>query len=97
MPGEDDQRGRLDESGGEEGGPVVVSVVGVKDAGTDDTQQPGKAQNLHRPEAGKFMQAEFGGFWGEGGIGWAGDLDWPASLGQSLGQCQALAIGAASS
>jgi len=43
------------------------------------------------------MKFEFGGFWGEGGIGWAGDLDWPASLGQSLGQCQALAIGTASS
>ena len=43
MPGEDDQRGRLDESGGEEGGPVVVSVVGVKDAGTGDTEESGEA------------------------------------------------------
>ncbi|NBQ56214.1 MAG: hypothetical protein EBU36_06170 [Verrucomicrobia bacterium] len=52
---------------------------------------------MHRPEAGKFMQAEFGGLWGEGAIGWAGDLYRPASLGQTLGECQALAIGAASS
>ena len=52
---------------------------------------------MHRPEAGKFMQAEFGGLWGESGIGWAGDLDCPSSLGQSLGKGQALAIGAASS
>jgi len=43
MPGEDDQRGRLDESRGEEGGPVVVSVVGVKDAGTGDTEESGEA------------------------------------------------------
>ena len=43
MPGEDDQRGRLDESGGEEGGPVVVSVVGVKDARTGDTEESGEA------------------------------------------------------
>ena len=46
MPGENDQRSGLDEAGGEEGGPVVVAVVGMKDAGADDTEESGEAQNL---------------------------------------------------
>ena len=97
MPGEDDQRGRLDESRGEEGGPVVVSVVGVKDAGTSHPEKPGEAQNLMRTKTGQCMKFEFRGFRREGRMGGACDLDCPASLGQSLGQCQALAIGTASS
>ena len=71
--------------------------MGVEDTGTNDPKESGKAQNLQRAEAGKFMQAEFGGFWGEGAIGWTGDLYRPSFLGQSLGKGQALAIGAASS
>jgi len=41
MPGEDDQGGGLNEAGGEEGGPIVVPVVGVKDAGTGNSKKPG--------------------------------------------------------
>ena len=41
------------------------------------------------------MQAEFGGFSGEGGIGWTGDLHLPSSLGQALAKGQALVVGPA--
>jgi hypothetical protein len=43
MPGKDHKGLGLDEAGSEEGGPVVVSMVGVKDAWTGYSQEPGKA------------------------------------------------------
>jgi len=95
MPGENDQGSGLDEAGGEEGGPVVVAVVGMKDAGADDTQKPCEAQNLEWANVGQFMKLEFGGFWREWGISGAGDLHTPAPLGQSLGEGQALIVGSA--
>jgi len=67
-------------------------MVGVEDAWADDTQQPSKAQNLHRPEAGKFMQAEFGGFWRKRGIGGTGEFHGPTPVGQALGEGEALVV-----
>lgn len=62
MPSEDDPRRGLNKAGGEEGSPIVIPVVGMKNAGTGNSKESGKAQNLVRTKTREFMEGEFGGF-----------------------------------
>ena len=95
MAGENDEGAGLDEAGGEESSPIVVTVVSMEDAGAHDPEESGQAKDLVGAEAGEGMKFEFCGFWRKGGVHRTGDFHRPASLGQSLGQRQALIVGAA--
>jgi len=96
VAGEDDQGSGIDEAGGEKGGPVVVSVVGMEDTGTGAAENASKGENLRGAEAGKRVVRKFLGGRREGGLGGACHFDGPPEIGKALGEGEGLGIGAAS-
>ena len=86
VAGEDDEWAGINEAGGEKGGPVVVSVVGMEDAGAGTAENASKGENLQRAEAGQGVVGHFLGGGGEGGLGGAGDFHGPSQLGEALGE-----------
>jgi len=50
VPGKDDFGAGLDQTCGQQGGPVVVSVVGVDDPGAGASEKAGQSYHLERPK-----------------------------------------------
>jgi hypothetical protein len=96
VAGEDDEWAGINEAGGKKGGPVVVSVVGMEDAGASTAENASKGENLQRAEAGQGVVGHFLGGGGEGGLGGACHFDGPPEIGEALGEGEGLGIGAAS-
>jgi len=86
VAGEDDEWAGINQAGGEKGGPVVVSVVGMKDAGAGTAENASKGENLQRAEAGQGMVGHFLGGGSEGGLGRAGDFHGPSQFGEALSE-----------
>ena len=82
----------MDESGSEEGRPVVVAMVGMKNPGADFFQQFGKGEDLQRAEAGQPMKREGMGLWAKRSLFRSGDFDGPSPGGKTVGESKALAI-----
>ena len=72
VAGEDDEWAGINEARSKKGGPVVVSVMGVKDAGTGTAENASEGENLHGAEARKRVVRKFLGDRREGGLGGAG-------------------------
>jgi len=58
VAGEDDERAGLDKAGGEKCGPVVVSMVGVKDARFDSAKNACEGENLIGSKLGEWMEGK---------------------------------------
>mgnify|MGYP003344009341 CR=1 FL=1 len=92
VPGKDHQGRWAGQTGGQQGGPVIVPMVGVENPWAGDPKEAGKGQDLEGAEAGKLVEGEFGRLRGEGRIGGAGDFHRPTSLGQTVGKGEALVV-----
>jgi hypothetical protein len=77
----DDKGAGINEAGGEKGGPVIVSVVGMEDAGAGTTEDASKGENLRGAKAGKRVVRKFRGGRKEGGLGGACHFDSPPEVG----------------
>jgi hypothetical protein len=95
MAGKNKKRSGLDESGCEQGRPVVVAMVGVKNSGADFFEKFGKSQNLQRPKTGQSMKREGMGLRGKRSLFRSGDFDRPSPGGKTVGEGKALGIRAA--
>jgi hypothetical protein len=58
VAGEDDERPGFDKAGGEECSPVVVSMVGVKDARFGSAKNACEGENLIRSKLGEWMEGK---------------------------------------
>jgi hypothetical protein len=58
MTGKNKKRSGLNESGSQQGRPVVVTMMGMKNSGADFFQQFGEGQNLQRAETRQPMKRE---------------------------------------
>jgi hypothetical protein len=56
---EDDERAGLDKAGGEKCGPVVVSMMGVKNARLGSAKSACEGENLVRPKLREWMKGKF--------------------------------------
>jgi hypothetical protein len=93
---EDYQWAWLNETGGEKSSPVVVAMVGMENSGFYSTEDPGEGDNLIRSKTGEWVEAEFLGGGGKGGIDGTSHFDRPAQLRKALSESKALGIGTAS-
>ena len=59
VTGEDDERAGLDKAGGEKCGPVVVSMMGVKDARFGSAKSACEGENLIGSKLGEWMKGKF--------------------------------------
>jgi hypothetical protein len=59
VSGEDDERAGLDKAGCEECGPVVVSMMGVKNARLGSAKSACEGENLVRPKLREWMKGKF--------------------------------------
>jgi uncharacterized protein (DUF2147 family) len=59
VTGEDDERAGLDKAGGEKCGPVVVSMMSVKNARFGSAKSASKGENLIGSKLGEWMKGEF--------------------------------------
>jgi hypothetical protein len=58
VTGEDDERAGLDKAGGKKCGPVVVSMMGVKNARFASAKSACKGENLIGSKLGKWMKGK---------------------------------------
>jgi hypothetical protein len=58
VSGEDDKRAGLDKAGREKCGPVVISMMGVKDTRFGSAKSACKGENLIRSKLGKWMKGK---------------------------------------
>jgi hypothetical protein len=96
VAGEDDEWAGINEARSKKGGPVVVSVMGVKDASTGTAENASEGENLRGAEPGQRVVRKFLGGRREGGLGGACHFDGPPEIGEALGEGEGLGIGAAS-
>ena len=94
VAGKDNEGAGLDEARGEECSPVVVSMVGVKDAWLGSAENSCQGKNLEGAEAGERVVGKFLGDGGEGGLGGACNFYRPSQIGEALGEGERLRIGA---
>jgi hypothetical protein len=59
VAGEDDERAGFDKAGGEKCGPVVISMMGVKDARLGSAKSARKGENLIGSKLREWMKAKF--------------------------------------
>jgi uncharacterized protein (DUF2147 family) len=59
VAGEDDERAGLDKAGGEKCGPVVVSMMSVKNARFGSAKSARKGENLIGSKLGEWMKGKF--------------------------------------
>ena len=59
VSGEDNERARLHKAGGEECGPVVVSMMGVKNARLGSAKSACEGENLIGSKLGERMKGKF--------------------------------------
>jgi hypothetical protein len=59
VAGEDNERAGFDKAGGEKGGPVVVPMMGVKDARLGSAKSACEGENLIRSKLGEWMKGKF--------------------------------------
>jgi hypothetical protein len=59
VTGEDDERAGLDKAGGKKCGPVVVSMMSVKNARLGSAKSACKGENLIGSELGEWMEGKF--------------------------------------
>jgi hypothetical protein len=59
VSGEDDERTWLDKTGGEKCRPVVVSMMGVKDARLGSAKSACEGKNLIGSKLGEWMKGKF--------------------------------------
>jgi hypothetical protein len=59
VTGKDDKRAGFDKAGGEKCSPVVVSMVGVKDARFGSAKNACEGENLIRSKLGERMKGKF--------------------------------------
>jgi hypothetical protein len=96
VAGEDDEWAGINEARSKKGGPVVVSVMGVKDASTGAAENASEGENLRGAEPGQRVVRKFLGGRREGGLDGACHFDGPPEIGEALGEGEGLGIGAAS-
>jgi hypothetical protein len=94
VAGKDNEGARIDEARGEEGSPVVVSMVGVKDAWLGSAEDSCQGKNLEGAEAGERVVGKFLGGGSEGRLGGARNFHRPSQIGEALGEGERLSIGA---
>jgi hypothetical protein len=59
VSGEDNERAGLHKAGGEKCGPVVVSMMGVKNARLGSAKSACEGENLIGPKLGEWMKGKF--------------------------------------
>ena len=94
VAGKDNKGAGLDEARGEECSPVVVSMVGVKDAWLGSAENSCQGKNLEGAEAGERVVGKFLGGGSEGRLGGACNFYRPSQVGEALGEGERLRIGA---
>jgi len=92
MPRKNKKRSGLDESGSEQGCPVVVAMVSVENSGPSFFQQLGEGQNLQRAKTGQRMKRKKMGLWAKRSLLWSGDFNGPSPCGKTVGEGKALGI-----
>ena len=94
VAGKDNEGAGLDEARGEEGSPVVVSVMGVKNAWFVSAENSCQSKNLEGAETGERVEGKFLGDGSEGCLGGACNFHRPSQIGEALGEGERLRIGA---
>jgi hypothetical protein len=85
----------LNETGGEKSSPVVVAMVGMENPGFCSAEDSREGDNLIRSKTGEWVEAEFLGGGGQGGIDGTSHFNRPAQLTKALRESKALGIGTA--
>jgi hypothetical protein len=94
VAGKDNEGAGLDETRCEECSPVVVSMVGVKDAWLGSAENSCQGKNLEGAEAGQRVVGKFLGGGSEGCLSGTCNFHRPSQIGEALGEGEGLRIGA---